>query len=110
MKLSGGEKQRVSIARCLLRRAPILLADEATSALDTRTEALTMDSLRETRSGQPLTSIIIAHRLSTIRECDAVLVLKDGLQHEYGSHAELMERKGLYYDMWMRQQTDVTKA
>eukprot|EP01060_Flectonema_neradi_P007865 TRINITY_DN15580_c0_g1_i1.p1 TRINITY_DN15580_c0_g1~~TRINITY_DN15580_c0_g1_i1.p1 ORF type:complete len:676 (+),score=108.33 TRINITY_DN15580_c0_g1_i1:59-2029(+) len=110
LKLSGGEKQRVSIARCLLRRAPILLADEATSALDTRTEALTMDSLRETRSGQPLTSIIIAHRLSTIRECDAVLVLKDGLQHEYGSHAELMERKGLYYDMWMRQQTDVTKA
>ena len=106
LKLSGGEKQRVSIARCLLRNAPILLADEATSALDTRTEALTMDSLRDTHNEQPLTSIIIAHRLSTIRDCNAVLVLKEGLQHEYGSHSELMEKKGLYYDMWMRQQTD----
>eukprot|EP01064_Diplonema_japonicum_P018686 TRINITY_DN27382_c0_g1_i1.p1 TRINITY_DN27382_c0_g1~~TRINITY_DN27382_c0_g1_i1.p1 ORF type:complete len:664 (+),score=124.91 TRINITY_DN27382_c0_g1_i1:48-1994(+) len=103
LKLSGGEKQRVAIARCLLRNAPILLADEATSALDSRTEEKAMLALRSTTE-TPLTSVIIAHRLSTVSGCDKVLVLKEGNVFEYGTHEELLAKNGLYASMWHTQQ------
>eukprot|EP01059_Diplonema_ambulator_P009720 TRINITY_DN1965_c0_g2_i3.p1 TRINITY_DN1965_c0_g2~~TRINITY_DN1965_c0_g2_i3.p1 ORF type:complete len:651 (+),score=215.65 TRINITY_DN1965_c0_g2_i3:51-2003(+) len=105
LKLSGGEKQRVAIARCLLRGAPILLADEATSALDTRTEEKAMHALRAT-SENPLTSVIIAHRLSTVSHCSHILVLKEGNVVEYGTHDELLDMNGLYTSMWQLQQQD----
>eukprot|EP00796_Vickermania_ingenoplastis_P001505 gene1505-891_t len=96
-KLSGGEKQRVAIARALLDDRPILLADEATSALDTATEAGVMRALRApTRSGRRRTVLLIAHRLTTVKEADIIFVLSNGSVAEYGSHAELLARGGLY--------------
>ncbi|KWU42510.1 P-loop containing nucleoside triphosphate hydrolase protein, partial [Rhodotorula sp. JG-1b] len=93
-RLSGGEKQRVSIARTILKDPPILVLDEATSALDTFNERLIQNRLRELLQGR--TSIIIAHRLSTIVDCDVIHVLKDGLIVESGSHNELIARGGVY--------------
>jgi ATP-binding cassette subfamily B protein len=94
MTLSGGEKQRLSIARAFLKDAPILVLDEPTSALDARTEAVLLDALGRLMRGR--TTFIIAHRLSTIRHADCILVVKDGQIAEQGSHAELLERPGLY--------------
>lgn len=104
LKLSGGEKQRVGIARTLLKNPPVLLLDEATSALDTQTERDIQDSLRE--MGQGRTVITIAHRLSTIVDADQIVVLEDGLIVEQGSHDELLANAGRYYNMWNRQQAD----
>ena len=101
LKLSGGEKQRVAIARTLVKNPPILLLDEATSALDTRTEQEILDTLHRVSANR--TSISIAHRLSTIADADTILVLDQGLLAESGSHAELLRRDGLYAEMWMRQ-------
>ncbi|MCX7863754.1 MAG: ATP-binding cassette domain-containing protein, partial [Novosphingobium sp.] len=101
LKLSGGEKQRVAIARTLVKNPPILLLDEATSALDTRTEQdilATLHTLSENR-----TSISIAHRLSTIADAERILVLAEGRVVETGSHAELLSLDGLYAEMWARQ-------
>jgi ATP-binding cassette subfamily B protein/subfamily B ATP-binding cassette protein MsbA len=92
--LSGGEKQRLSIARALLKDAPILILDEPTSALDARTETLLLDALRRLMRGR--TTFVIAHRLSTIRDADRILVLDHGEIVEQGRHAELMARAGLY--------------
>jgi ATP-binding cassette subfamily B protein len=101
LKLSGGEKQRVAIARTLLKNPPILLLDEATSALDTRTEQDILTTLH--RVSEHRTSIAIAHRLSTIADADTIFVLERGRLVESGSHAALLRRDGLYAEMWNRQ-------
>jgi ABC-type transport system involved in Fe-S cluster assembly fused permease/ATPase subunit len=101
LKLSGGEKQRVAIARTILKRPRILVFDEATSALDTRTERAIQASLREVSRGH--TTLVIAHRLSTIVDADEILVLADGRIAERGTHAELLAAGGLYATMWHRQ-------
>jgi ATP-binding cassette subfamily B protein len=101
LKLSGGEKQRVAIARTILKRPRILLFDEATSALDTRTEREIQASLREVSRGH--TTLVIAHRLSTIVDADEIIVLADGRIAERGTHAALLARGGLYAAMWQRQ-------
>lgn len=102
LKLSGGEKQRVAIARTILKAPPILILDEATSALDTATEQEIQGSLDEVSKGR--TTLVIAHRLSTVISCDEIIVLRDGLIAERGRHADLMKIKdGLYAKMWERQ-------
>ena len=99
--LSGGEKQRLSIARALLKDAPILILDEPTSALDARTEMLLLDALRRLMRGR--TTFVIAHRLSTIRDADRILVLDHGVIVEQGRHAELMTLGGLYAGFYHQQ-------
>lgn len=103
LKLSGGEKQRLSIARALLRKPNLLLFDEATSALDSLTEEEITDTIRDiSREGNQVT-ILIAHRLSTIMHADRIFVLEKGDVVETGSHESLLEEKGLYYAMWRQQ-------
>jgi ATP-binding cassette subfamily B protein/subfamily B ATP-binding cassette protein MsbA len=102
--LSEGEKQRLTIARALLRDAPILILDEPTSALDVETEAQVMDAIRRLTSGR--TTFIIAHRLSTIRNCDLILVLRDGIIAEQGTFAELMRRNGVFAELYNTQFRD----
>jgi len=102
LKLSGGEKQRVAIARTILKQPAILLFDEATSALDTHTEKEIQESLREVSSDR--TTLVIAHRLSTIIDADEILVLERGRIVERGHHVTLLERGGAYAEMWARQQ------
>ncbi|HEU4616505.1 MAG TPA: ABC transporter ATP-binding protein/permease [Gammaproteobacteria bacterium] len=101
LKLSGGEKQRVAIARTILKRPRILVFDEATSALDSRTEKEIQTSLREVSRGH--TTLVIAHRLSTIVDADEIIVLHDGAIAERGTHAALLVKDGLYAAMWRRQ-------
>ena len=108
LKLSGGEKQRVGIARTLLKDPPILLLDEATSALDSETERDIQASLK--RLGQGRSVISIAHRLSTIADADQIIVLEKGLVVERGTHEELLERGGRYASMWARQQAEEGEA
>jgi ABC-type transport system involved in Fe-S cluster assembly fused permease/ATPase subunit len=98
VKLSGGEAQRLAIARALLRNAPIVLLDEATSAVDTVTEGKIRGALKEL--GQGRTMIVVAHRLSTIVDADQILVMQEGRIVERGRHQELCERKGRYWDLW----------
>src|SRR5579859_1637115 len=102
--LSEGEKQRLTIARALLRDSSILILDEPTSALDVETEAQVMDGIRRLTSGR--TTFIIAHRLSTIRNCDLILVLRDGVIAERGTFAELMRRNGVFADLYNTQFRD----
>ncbi len=102
LKLSGGEKQRVAIARTILKRPAVLLFDEATSALDSRTEKEIQASLREVSADR--TTLVIAHRLSTVVDADEILVLKDGRIVERGQHHDLLRSGGEYAQMWRRQQ------
>ena len=101
LKLSGGEKQRVAIARTILKAPPILILDEATSALDTATEQEIQSALDYVSRGR--TTLVIAHRLSTVIGADEIIVLQDGLIAERGTHRELLAKKGLYQAMWDRQ-------
>lgn len=101
LKLSGGEKQRAAIARCLLKDPPLVLLDEATSALDTLTESSVQEALD--RLGSQRTVLVIAHRLGTIRNADNIIVLKDGMVAEEGTHDELLENDGMYAEMWNKQ-------
>ena len=102
LKLSGGEKQRVAIARSILKGPKILVFDEATSALDTRTEQEIQNNLRELSRGR--TALSIAHRLSTVVDADEIIVLDGGRIVERGTHGHLVSRNGLYAEMWRRQQ------
>ncbi len=103
VKVSGGEKQRLSIARALLRRPHLLVFDEATSSLDSLTEEEIGETIREVSRSQDVITILIAHRLSTIMHADRIMVLERGGITESGTHAQLLEQKGLYYAMWRQQ-------
>ena len=102
LKLSGGEKQRVAIARALLKNPKIFIFDEATSALDTKTEKLIEKSLKKLSNKN--TTLVIAHRLSTVIDANKIIVLEKGKIAEQGTHKELLQKNGLYAEMWMRQQ------
>ncbi|MGV3478362.1 MAG: ABCB family ABC transporter ATP-binding protein/permease [Sphingobium sp.] len=104
LKLSGGEKQRVAIARTLLKDPPILILDEATSALDSRTEAEIQATLNAVAARR--TTIVIAHRLSTVVDADEIVVLEAGRIAERGTHRSLLRKNGLYAEMWARQQAE----
>jgi ATP-binding cassette subfamily B protein len=108
LKLSGGEKQRVAIARVVLKDPPILVLDEATSSLDSRTERALQDALERVARGR--TTLVIAHRLSTVVDADEIVVMEAGRIVERGRHAELLRRGGLYAEMWSRQQAAVEEA
>jgi ABC-type transport system involved in Fe-S cluster assembly fused permease/ATPase subunit len=100
-RLSGGEKQRVAIARSILKGSPILVLDEASSSLDTKTERIIQNYLTENVDRK--TIIMIAHRLSTVVNADCILLLKEGEIAEKGKHSDLLSQKGIYYDMWQKQ-------
>ena len=102
LKLSGGEKQRVAIARTILKNPAILIFDEATSALDTRTERDIQEALKDVSADR--TTLVIAHRLSTVVDADEIIVLDNGTIAERGRHDDLLTQDGLYAAMWWRQQ------
>jgi ATP-binding cassette subfamily B protein len=102
LKLSGGEKQRVAIARTILKRPPIMVFDEATSSLDSQSEQAILGALQEISKGH--TSFVVAHRLSTIMDADNILVMSQGRIHEQGSHDELLAKNGFYKRLWTAQQ------
>ncbi|MCG9735778.1 ABC transporter ATP-binding protein/permease [Pseudoalteromonas shioyasakiensis] len=104
LKVSGGEKQRIAIARAILKGSPILLFDEATSALDSHSEQAILSAMREV--AQRHTSLVIAHRLSTITDADKIIVMKQGQVVEQGQHQQLLEANGEYARMWQLQQSD----
>jgi ATP-binding cassette, subfamily B, bacterial len=100
-KLSGGERQRIAVARAFLRNSPILILDEPTSSIDSKTEAVILDALERLMVGR--TTFMIAHRLSTIRNADLLIVLQDGRIVEHGSHDDLLNRRGVYYQLYEMQ-------
>ena len=103
VKVSGGEKQRLSIARALLRKPELLVFDEATSSLDSLTEEEISQTIRDVAASRDAITILIAHRLSTVLHADRIYVLERGRIVESGRHEELTERRGLYHAMWRQQ-------
>ena len=103
MKISGGEKQRLSIARALLRHPAVMVFDEATSSLDSLTEEEITSTIREVSQARPQITVLIAHRLSTVMQADRIFVLERGRIVESGQHGDLLEQKGLYFAMWRQQ-------
>jgi ABC-type multidrug transport system fused ATPase/permease subunit len=101
IKLSGGERQRVAIARAMLKDAPVLILDEATSSLDSISESYIQAAFDELMAGK--TTIVIAHRLSTIQRMDRIIVFEDGAVVEEGSHKELLQKEGVYAELWKSQ-------
>ena len=101
VNLSGGEKQRLSIARALLREPRIIIFDEATSALDPESEAIIIRNLARIARGR--TTIVISHRLQTIRGADSIIVMDEGTNNDIGTHAELLERNKIYRQLWVQQ-------
>lgn len=108
LKLSGGEKQRVAIARVFLQAPQILLFDEATSALDATTEKDILEAVRSLAVGR--TSIFVAHRLSTAAQCDNIIVLENGCIIESGNHFELLEKRGRYSELWSKSLTSENRS
>jgi ATP-binding cassette, subfamily B, heavy metal transporter len=108
LKLSGGEKQRVAIARVMLKNPPVLVLDEATSALDSRTEQALQEAFERIAAGR--TTLVIAHRLSTVIDAEEIVVIEHGRVVERGAHLELLARRGLYAEMWRRQQETLEAA
>jgi subfamily B ATP-binding cassette protein MsbA len=106
-RLSGGQRQKIAIARAILKGAPILILDEATSSLDSRSEKELQRALENLMQGK--TTIMIAHRLSTVRNADRIIVMSDGTIAEEGSHEELLQHKGIYYSMYTIQSTPPQK-
>ena len=104
--LSGGQKQRSSIARALMKNAPILILDDSLSAVDTDTEEHILHNLRDDRKGK--TTILIAHRISTVQHADLIMVLENGEMKELGTHTELIQRNGIYKDMFEKQQLEAS--
>ena len=102
--ISGGEKQRLAISRLLLKDPPLLFFDEATSALDTHTEQVLLNNINGIIKEKKRTSVFVAHRLRTIYDSDVIIVLKDGRVAEQGSHEVLVEREGIYAELWSAQE------
>ena len=102
MKLSGGQKQRIAIARAIMKKPDILVLDEATSALDNVSEGVVQEAIN--RISRDRTVIVVAHRLSTIINADKIIVLENGLVMEEGTHRELMEKQGAYWNLYKRQE------
>ena len=108
MMISGGEKQRIAVARLILKDSPILFCDEATSALDTYTEQALLQNINALLKEKERTSIFVAHRLRTISDSDKIIVLKDGHVAEEGTHSELLENRGVYWELWHAQESAIS--
>ena len=104
MMISGGEKQRLAVSRLILKDPPLLFFDEATSALDTYTEQTLLQNINSILKEKARTSVFVAHRLRTIYDSDIIFVLKDGEVAESGTHAELLEKNGVYANLWSAQE------